>query len=147
MKLVRFTLVAAACLIVFKLISKPDSSLKQLEADFRAANQAKTIEPMLSLYHLEGSDKFTISRLKLALQNELALPIAKIRFEPLSGMPEETVQFIRNGVRYGPTLEPLHKMRVTYRVEDHFSSLYTIGKTETGAWKFISAKPVSSSDR
>lgn len=120
-----------------------NSGLKQLAADFRTANQAKTIEPMLELYCLEGIDELSIMRLKGALQYELGLPIRKIEFEPLSGAPEETIQFTHNGTQYGPTLKPRHRMRVTYEGKDRFTSLFTIGKTDSGVWQFVSAKPIS----
>ena len=129
------------CLIALKLIFGLDPGLKQLEADFRVANQAKTIEPMLGLYYLEGSDELGIKRLKGALQYELGLPIADIQFEPLSDASEENIQFIHNGIQYGPTLSPSYKMRVVYKGKERFTSIYTIGKTDSGAWKFIAARP------
>ena len=101
---------------------------------------------MLKLYHLDGSNDFNRTHLKGALQYELGLPIEKIEFEPLSGAPEETVQFTHNGIRYGPTLQPSYRMRVTYKGKDRLVSLYTIGKTKTGDWRFIAAKPVSASN-
>ena len=133
---------AAICIIVFSSMSGPDTGLKQLAADFRAANQADTIEPMLALYCLEGSSELSITRLKRALQYELGLPIKKIEFEPLSGAPEETIQFTQDDVGYGPTLKPRYKMRVTYKSADYFTSLFTVGKTDSGAWQFVSTKPI-----
>lgn len=121
---------------------EPDAGLKELAADFRAANRASTIEPMLKLYFLEGSDELNITRLKGALQYELGLPIEKIEFEPLSGASEEKIQFTQNGIRYGPTLEPRYRMRVIYKSADRFTSLFTVGKTDSNTWRFISAKPM-----
>lgn len=132
-------------LLAVNLVSSPEAELSQLEANFRTANQAKTIGPMLCLYHLEGSDERSITRLKGALQYELGLPIKSITFEPLSGAPEETIEFNHNGTDYCSTLKALYKMRVVYKGEDHFVSLFTIGKTTSGEWKFIAAKPVISS--
>jgi hypothetical protein len=132
----------AICLIIVQLTFRANAGLRQLAADFKSANQAKTIEPMLGLYYLEGSDELSITRLKAALQYELGLAIEKIQFEPLSGAPEETIQFTHNGIRYGPTLKPRYRMRVVYKGKDRFTSIYTIGKTDSGSWQFISAKPV-----
>lgn len=132
--------------LAFRSTSGLEPGLKQLATDFRIANQAETIEPMLELYHLEGSDSLSRTLLKGALQSELGLPIQTIEFEPLSGAPEETIQFIHNGTPYGPTLKPQHRMRVTYKGKDRLNSLYTIGKTESGDWKFILAKPDSALD-
>ena len=140
--LFRILLCLIICLIALKLIFRLDPGLKQLEADFRVANQAKTIEPMLELYHLEGSDELSIVRLKGALQYELGLPIADIKFEPLSDASEEKIQFTHNGIPYGPTLNPSYKMRVVYKGKERFTSIYTIGKTDSDAWKFIVAKPL-----
>lgn len=139
---VSFFLILAVCIISAKLTFWSDAGLKQLEADFRAANQAETIEPMLELYCTEGSDELNITHLKGALQYELGLAIEKIEFKSLSGAPEETIRFTHNGTDYGPTLKPRRRMRVAYKSEDRFTSIYTIGKTESGAWKFIAAKPL-----
>ena len=139
--LVFVILLVVTCLIALKFIFGLDAGLKQLEADFRVANQAETIEPMLKLYYLEGSDDTGITLLKGALQYELGLPIADIQFEPLSKAPEETIQYTHNGTPYGPTLKPRYKMRVIYKGAERFTSLYTIGKTDLGTWRFIAARP------
>ena len=142
--LIGISLILVLCLTFFiQSTSRLNAELKQLAADFRAANQAETIEPMLALYCLEGIDELSIMRLKGALQYEQGLPIRKIEFEPLSGVSEETIQFTHNGIQYGPTLKPRYRMRVTYEGKDRFTSLFTIGKTDSGTWQFISAKPIS----
>ncbi len=130
------------CLLVLTFSLRPNAGLQQLAADFRAANQATKIEPMLNLYHLEGSDESSITLLKAALQYEIGLPVQTIEFEPLSGASEETIQFVHNGAQYGPTLKPRYKMRVTYSGKERLTGLYTIGKTESGDWKFIMTKPI-----
>ena len=96
---------------------------------------------MLKLYDLEGCDSVIISRLKGALNFELGLPIERIDFEPLSGASEETIEFTHNGTTYGPSLKPRYRMRVIYAVDDHFTSLYTVGQTLDGQWQFIFPKP------
>ena len=141
--LIGIFLTLVVCLITVKLAFRSDAGLKKLEADFKAANQSETIEPMLQLYCLEGTDELSATRLKGALQYELGLPIKRIGFSSLSGAPEETIQFIHNGIQYGPTLEPRYRMRVTYKGKDRFTSLYTIGKADSGVWQFIATKPVS----
>ncbi|KRP37752.1 MAG: hypothetical protein ABS34_01390 [Opitutaceae bacterium BACL24 MAG-120322-bin51] len=115
--------------------------LDDLSARFVAANQADTIEPMLKLYCLNGCDSLITSRLKGALDYELGLPIQQIEFEALSGASEETIAFTHNGVTYGPSLTPRYRMRVRYAVEDHFSSLFTVGRNPSGEWQIICAKP------
>ena len=115
--------------------------LDDLSVRFVAANQADTIEPMLKLYCLNGCDSLIISRLKGALDYELGLPIQHIQFEALSGAAEETIEFTYNGVTYGPSLTPRYRMRVLYAVEDHFSSLFTVGQNTSGDWQIICAKP------
>ena len=115
--------------------------LDDLSARFVAANQADTIEPMLQLYCLNGCDSLITSRLKGALDYELGLPIQQIEFEALSGAAEETIEFTHNGVSYGPSLTPRYRMRVLYAVEDHFSSLFTVGQNPSGEWQIICAKP------
>jgi len=116
--------------------------LNQLALDFRAANQADSIEPMMDLYALEGAADDTVSKLKPALKYELGLPIAEIEFEPLSGAPEETIRFVHDGVQYGPSVEPEYRMRVRYESEDGFTSLFTVGRDEDGAWHIVCAKPL-----
>ncbi|MFP4070372.1 MAG: hypothetical protein ACLFVC_09365 [Opitutales bacterium] len=119
-----------------------DPGLRALARDFRAANEAATIEPMLKLYELDGADERTVSLLKLTLQYEHGLEIDSIEFEPLSGAPEETIRFVHDGVHYGPSLEPRYRMRVRYAADDGFTSLFTIGQREDGAWRIVSAKPL-----
>lgn len=119
------------------------AKLKQLERNFRAANQAKTIDPMLALYHLEGAADNTVALLKNALSYELGLPIASIDFEPLSGAPEEQIDYVHDGVTFGPSLPPRYRMRVSYDLKDRFSSLFTIGISPDGNWRIVCAKPKS----
>ena len=96
---------------------------------------------MLGLYYLEGADKRTVDLLKGALHYELGLPIQKVDFEPLSGAPEETIDFTYNGISYGPSIPPLYRMRVVYAVEDQFTSLFTIGLSPEQEWRIVCAKP------
>jgi hypothetical protein len=121
--------------------SELELGLDALSARFLAANQADTIEPMLALYCLNGCDTLITSRLKGALDFELGLPVERVEFEALSGAPEETIEFTHNGTAYGPSLEPRYRMRVIYAVEDHFTSLFTVGQNPTGEWQIICAKP------
>jgi hypothetical protein len=121
--------------------SNQDPGLQVLAEAFSAANQAATIEPMLRLYGADGSDENTIQRLKGALAYELGLPIERIDFEPLTSAPEETIDYTHDGIHYGPSLKPRYRMRVIYSVEDRFTSLYTIGRSQTGDWRIICAKP------
>jgi len=138
---------AAACLGAMMLFTacSPQSELERglddLSARFQAANQADTIEPMLALYYLEGCDTLITSRLKGALNYELGIPIGRIEFEALSGASEETIEFTHNGTTYGPSLKPRYRMQVIYAVEDRFTSLFTIGKSPSGEWQIICAKP------
>lgn len=139
--------IAAACTVAMMLLAacNPKSAvelgLDDLSARFVTANQADTIEPMLKLYCLDGSDSLITSRLKGALDYELGLPIQQIEFAALSGASEETIEFTHNGISYGPSLTPRYRMRVLYAVEDHFSSLFTVGQNPSGEWQIICAKP------
>jgi hypothetical protein len=121
--------------------ARQEPGLQALADDFRAANQAANYQPMLRLYYTEGCDERSVRRLKLALEYELGLPIKRIDFESLAGAPEETIDFIHAGIHYGPSLKPRYRMRVVYSVEDHFTSLFTIGKSTSGDWHIICAKP------
>ena len=121
---------------------EPNAGLETLRLQFKAANQAESIEPLLSLYHLEGCDPSTLLMLKGALTYELGLPVREVTFEPLSGAPEEAISYTHNGVTYGPTLTPAYRMRVSYALEDGFTSLFTIGETNEGEWKIVTAKPL-----
>jgi len=119
-----------------------EAGLDAFAAAFREANRAPDIEPMLGLYELEGTTGPTRALLKNALLYELGLPIRSIEFEPLSGAPEEKIRYEHQGVRYGPTLEPLRRMRVRYATEDRFESLFTIGLNDEGAWRIVSSRPL-----
>ncbi len=122
--------------------SQQDRELKQFSSAFTQANQAASIEPLMALYALKGCDPKTVSLLKAALLYELGLPIKSILFEPLSGAPEESINYVHNDIHYGPTLEPKLRMRVIYDVDDGFTSLFTIGQTRKGKWRIICAKPL-----
>ena len=145
--LIALLLASAIGIATLRFARKPDADLKKLATDFRSANQAETIKPMLELYHLDGSDESDITLLKIALSYELGLPIEEIIFEPLSGTAEEMIQFSRGDIAYGPTLKPRYKMRVSYKGEDRFSSIFTIGKTDSGVWKLILVRPTKSPAR
>lgn len=133
---------AIICLFVYNMTYRQEPGLDKLATDFKAANRADNIDSMLELYCLDDIDKFSLVRLKDALKYELGLPIKQIEFEPLSGAPEETIEFFHNGIAYGPTLRPRYKMRVTYEDQGRFESLFTIGKNTSGDWKIITAKPL-----
>lgn len=134
-------LAAIALLAACHPNTTPEPGLQILAERFKAANLATRIEPMLNLYCLNGSDELITSRLKGALDYELGLPIERIEFEPLSGAAEERIEFTHNGTTYGPSLEPRYRMRVIYAVEEHFTSLFTVGQTPFGEWQIICAKP------
>lgn len=118
---------------------------KELQAfadSFATANHSRNIQPMLELYELEGSAEQTINMLKNALLYELNMPIKSIEFEPLSGSPEESIEYEHQGIPYGPTLEPSLRMRVRYATEDNFESLFTIGQNSAGEWRIVSSRPL-----
>lgn len=127
--------------------SKPtqekEAALEQLALSFRTANQASSIEPMFALYHTVGADERTIQMLRGALKYELGLPIQSIGFEPLSGAPEENIDFVHDGVAYGPSLQPKMRMEVIYQSDDGFTSLFTVGHTDEGTWRIVCAKPIA----
>jgi hypothetical protein len=123
-----------------------ESELDAFAVAFRVANEAPDIEPMLTLYALNDSTEATVNFLKNALLYEVGMPILSIGFEPLSGSPEETIRYEHQGIQYGPTIEPLQRMRVRYGTEDAFESLYTIGKDAAGNWRIVSSRPIDRRD-
>lgn len=108
---------------------------------FRKANQADSASEMLALYHLEGVEDRTIRMLEQAIEYELKLPIESIEFLALSGAPEESIDFIHNGMPYGASIEPRIRMRVVYDLEDQFTSLYSLGQLPDRQWRIVCAKP------
>ena len=108
---------------------------------FREANQATGVEAMLAIYALGGTTKNTKNLLKNAIFYELGLPIKSISFEPLSGLPEESIEYTHQDVDYVATLEPSMRMRVRYATEDRFESLYSIAQNNAGEWRIVSARP------
>ena len=138
-------LIAAALALASCTEPSKDTTLQTLADAFHRANQADTIEPMLELYHLEGVQDTTLTRLKGALKFELGIPIRSIEFEELSGAPEECIQFVHNDVKYGPSLPPSYRMRVIYDQEDGLTSLFTLGRNQAGQWKIVCARPIEAS--
>jgi hypothetical protein len=140
-----FRLLSVCALLALSGCDTQESSeLKDFAASFRQANQASDIEPMLALYELEGSTEPTVNLLKNTLFHELGMPIKAIRFEPLSGAPEETINYTHKGIEYVATLEPILRMRVSYKTEDSFESLFTIGQNTAGKWRIASSRPIQS---
>ncbi|MGJ8641138.1 MAG: hypothetical protein ACSHYA_17235 [Opitutaceae bacterium] len=135
-------LLLAAFLCACTPETKHSKGLETLKKEFKAANQASTIRPLLSLYYTEGCDESTLTLLKGALTYELGLPIREITFEPLTGAPEESINYTYQGISYGPSLHPSQRMRVIYDVEDGLTSLFTIGQTKEKKWRIVCAKPL-----
>lgn len=122
--------------------SEYQADLEDFASAFREANVSTSIEPMLALYELNGSTEKSITMLRNALLYEHRLPIENICFEPLNGSPEENIEYTHEGIKYGPSLNPLCKMRVRYATEDKFESLFTIGKNSRNKWRIVSSIPV-----
>lgn len=139
-------LAAATLLLLNALACRPQSRIDpQLDAfaeAFRSANQAPDVSSMLELYAHEGSDPRHLSSLKSALQDELGLPIQSIEFQPLTGAPDEQIDFSHNGIVYGPTLTPQLRMQVHYATADEFTSRFTLGRTTAGEWRILCARPL-----
>lgn len=108
---------------------------------FSEANKATGIEAMLAIYALEGTTENTKNLLKNAILYELGLPIQSISFEPLTGLPEESIKYTHQDVDYVATLEPSMRMRVRYATEDRFESLYSIAQNNAGEWRIVSTRP------
>ena len=121
--------------------TQESAQLDSFAHDFIEANQADGLEPMLSIYALEGATENTKNLLKNALLYELGLPIKNISFEPLTGLPEESIEYTHQGVDYIATLEPRLRMRVHYATEDRFESLYCIAQNGAGKWRIVSSRP------
>lgn len=137
----------ALAVILFSLTAcapEADDGLDAFADAFREANQADTIEPMLALYALEGTSENTRNLLRNTLRFELGMPLESINFEPLSGAPEEVINYTHQGVEFGPTLTPGYRMHVRYRTEDNFESRFTIGQLDDGSWRIVSSRPVAS---
>ena len=108
---------------------------------FSNANQATGVEEMLALYALDGTTENTKNLLKNAILYELGLPIQSISFEPLAGLPVESIEYSHQGVDYVATLEPSLRMRIRYATKDHFESLYSIAQNDAGEWRIVSSRP------
>ena len=108
---------------------------------FSEANQATGTGAMLAIYALEGTTENTKNLLKNAILYELGLPIQSISFEPLTGLPDESIKYTHQDVDYIATLEPSMRMRVRYATEDRFESLYSIAQNNAGEWRIVSTRP------
>lgn len=143
--MVPWFIILALCLS-FSGCSSPEANqqktLRAFARSFVEANESSDIEAMLQLYELEGSRERTVRILRHTLLFELNMPIEDIQFEPLHEAPEETIRYQHQGIQYGPTLLPRLRMRVRYKTEDRFVSLFTIGQNAEGEWKLISSRPL-----
>lgn len=133
--------VSCALLVLSACSTQESAELEAFADAFTKANQATEVEPMLAIYALEGTTENTKNLLKNALLYELGLPIQSIEFEPLTGSPEESIEYSHQGLDYVATLEPSLRMRVRYGTEDRFESLFSIGQNSAGQWRIISSRP------
>ena len=134
--------VSCALLVLSACSTQESAELEAFADAFTEASQATEVEPMLAIYALEGTTENTKNLLKNALLYELGLPIQSIEFEPLTGSPEESIEYSHQGVDYIATLEPSLRMRVSYGTEDRFESLFSIGQNGAGQWRIISSRPM-----
>ena len=129
-------------LIALSACSMQESPELEAFADaFSDANQANGVGAMLAIYELEGTTENTKNLLKNAILYELGLPIQSISFEPLTGLPDESIEYTHQDVDYVATLEPSMRMRVRYATEDRFESLYSIAQNKAGKWRIVSTRP------
>jgi len=133
--------VSCVLLVLSACSTQESAELEALAEAFTEANQATEVEPMLAIYALEGTTENTKNLLKNALLYELGLPIQSIEFEPLTGSPEESIAYSHQGLDYIATLKPSLRMRVRYKTEDRFESLFSIGQNGAGQWRIISSRP------
>ena len=134
--------VSCALLVLSACSTQESAELEAFADAFTKANQATEVEPMLAIYALEGTTENTKNLLKNALLYELGLPIQSIEFEPLTGSPEESIAYSHQGLDYIATLKPSLRMRVRYKTEDRFESLFSIGQNSAGQWRIISSRPM-----
>ena len=134
--------VSCALLVLSACSTQESAELEAFADAFTEASQATEVEPMLAIYALEGTTENTKKLLKNALLYELGLPIQSIEFEPLTGSPEESIEYSHQGLDYIATLKPSLRMRVRYETEDRFESLFSIGQNSAGQWRIISSRPM-----
>ena len=134
-------LVSWALLTLCACSMQESPDLKAFADAFSKANQATGVEAMLAIYALEGTTENTKNLLKNAILYELGLPIQSISFEPLTGLPEESIEYTHQDVDYIATLEPSLRMRVRYATEDRFESLYSIAQNNAGEWRIVISRP------
>ncbi len=111
---------------------------ERLRKDFISVHEHGDREGFLGLYFLEGVLERDVALIRLAIENEIHLPIAQISFEDLGA--EDQIDFQYQGQQYSPTLPPKLKMVVRYASEDHLTISYLIGFRE-GAYYLITARP------
>ena len=133
--------ISSAILTLCACSLQESSDLEAFADAFSEANQSTGVEAMLAIYALEGTTENTKNLLKNAILYELGLPIQSINFEPLTGLPEESIEYTHQDVDYVATLEPSMRMRVRYATEDRFESLYSIAQNNAGEWRIVSTRP------
>jgi|TARA_A100001015_G_scaffold314564_1_gene424285 hypothetical protein len=125
-----------------KPLAPNKSDLESLSEQFYKANASSNIEAMLELYELGNASSQMVGFIRTAIEFEIGIPINRISFEPLTGAPEETIDFTHQGVTYGSSLEPRYRMIVSYS-NDHASvSKFTIGKNANKDWRIVTAVPI-----
>ena len=116
-------------------------SLSQFSERFAKANSDEDMDAMLSLYATEGLKERDLAILKTALSFEIGLPIQSLRFQELSGAPEESIAYEHESIEYKASLAPKLRMLVTYADKGQLRSKFSIGRNSKKEWKIITAIP------
>ena len=116
-------------------------SLSEFAERFTIANAPEDMDAMLGLYALKGIKKNDLSILRTALSFEIGLPIEAIRFQELTGAPEESIAFQHQSIEYQASLTPKLRMLVEYATEEKLKSKFSIGQNAKKEWKIITAIP------
>jgi len=124
-RLRRWLLAAAAGAILAFLLGAGwrEVALRSLAADWGAAHAARDLAAMEALYCWEGVDAAERQRIRLALLQEIEMPVAAVRGARLS--PSDRLPW---GSRR-PNLDPVGVLEVSFAVEDGLASRILVGRS------------------
>lgn len=127
-RLRRWLLAAAAGALLAFLLGAGwrEAGLRSLAADWRAAHAAKDLAAMEALYCWDGVDPAERQRIRLALVQEIEMPVAAVRGARLS--PADRLPWVSRR----PNLEPVGVIEVSFAVEDRLASRILAGRSGLG---------------
>jgi len=110
------------------------AGVRALAEDWRRAHAARDLAAMEALHRWEGVPPGLRDRIRLALSQELELPVAEVRVVPL------VADDLRHGPDHRPNGEPVGAVEIRFASADGLGARLLVGRDGLG-FRFLLAVP------